>query len=81
MFGNHDHPIRMSGTPSLIRCPMKHFLLAEGLMADEGGPAAQTGSLAHEAIANLHRHQGETGVYDVEAATVRSGRRSSERFA
>lgn len=54
LFGGRDFPLRISGLPSLIGCPMREFLLKAGLLEDRSGQAAQTGSVAHEMIHLLH---------------------------
>lgn len=63
LFGSSASPLRISSLPSLVLCPMKEFLLWEGLLQDESGPAAQTGNMAHDMIAFLH-----TAEFDVAAA-------------
>lgn len=53
LFGTAEHPLRPSALNWVVRCPVYavlQFLEAE----DSSGPAAQTGSLVHEAVAAFH---------------------------
>jgi hypothetical protein len=55
LFGSKQAPLRCSGLDGLNRCPMKHVLTYLGEAADAPGEAAETGSVAHAAIAAYHR--------------------------
>lgn len=52
-----DNPLRASKVSQFISCPMSVILSEE----QEGGQAAQTGSLIHAAIAEYHTAGGEQG--------------------
>lgn len=53
IFGTAEHPLRPSALAWLVRCPVQ-AVLAMYDEIDEGGPAAQTGSLVHAAVAAFH---------------------------
>jgi hypothetical protein len=54
-FATDEYPLRASSL-YWVRCQMKHALQFLGAFGtDEGGPAAQTGSLAHAGIEEWHR--------------------------
>lgn len=54
------NPLRCSKLAHLVKCSMRIYLLMleESLVDDEGGPAAQIGSLTHAGVAEFHRHPG-----------------------
>jgi hypothetical protein len=54
-FGTDARPLRPSGLAWLIRCPVKTILDIATDVHDEGGPAAQTGSLVHAGVEAFHR--------------------------
>lgn len=54
MFAGSQRPIRMSSLPMLVTCPMRAVLLDEGLLNDESGAAADTGSLLHSYVSTWH---------------------------
>lgn len=58
-FGDAENPIRCSRLASIGKCPLRVFML-EFLESedDEGGPAAQTGSLTHAGVAAFHTTPG-----------------------
>lgn len=64
-FADAEHPLRASSLPQLIGCPMRQVLLDAGMLSDESGPAAQTGSLLHAYAATWHGN----GKNESEAAT------------
>jgi hypothetical protein len=51
-FGTAAHPLRPSALIWLARCPVKCVL--DEHVNDEGGPAAQTGSLVHKGVEAFH---------------------------
>lgn len=53
-FG-YDPPLRSSSLPYLIKCPARAMLLYTDLISDEGGKAAQTGSLVHLGVEAFHQ--------------------------
>lgn len=55
-FATANAPLRISSLPSLVTCPMRAVLLDAGLLDDESGAAAQTGSLLHAFVASWHAH-------------------------
>ncbi|AMV28825.1 PD-(D/E)XK nuclease superfamily protein [Gemmata sp. SH-PL17] len=52
MLGSADKPLRPSALAWLIKCPVKVVLMLDEL--DEGGPAAQTGSMVHAGVEAFH---------------------------
>lgn len=54
-LGTKEHPLRCSRLHLLVKCSMQQFLTDES--EDEGGPAAQTGSVVHAGIAEFHRNK------------------------
>jgi hypothetical protein len=56
MLGDADHPIRPSKSARYGECSIREFLkMIDDDLNDEGGPAAQTGSLTHEGVAAFHK--------------------------
>lgn len=53
-FGSRKHPLRPSSLVRVGACPMS-AVLYDDMTNDEGGAAAQTGNLVHEAAAAFHR--------------------------
>lgn len=53
-FATVGRPLRSSKLPDLMRCPLKEVLMFLG-ESDSSGPAADTGSAVHHAVANAHR--------------------------
>ena len=53
MFADSKNPLRPSSLDKLIKCPL-WLVLSMGEPEDQGGIAAQTGSLVHEAVAAFH---------------------------
>lgn len=72
-FGTATHPLRMSGLPSLVLCAMREFLAWQGMLDDESGTAAETGSAAHRVIDFLHSHK-----WDIRLATESVSKRISD---
>lgn len=54
-FGTEDFFLRPSALGLLVRCPLRRVLELVLADPDEGGPAAQTGSLVHAAVAEFHK--------------------------
>lgn len=52
-FGGPANPLRCSKLDTVVKCPIS-VVLSMGEAEDEGGKAAQTGSLAHLAVAAFH---------------------------
>jgi hypothetical protein len=73
MFADQDHPLRISSLNYLTRCEMRALLLNDGILTDESGPAAQTGSLCHLIVSHLHRQKNEHGIWDIDAAIAAVG--------
>lgn len=59
-FATAQNPLRISSLPALVTCPMRAVLLDAGLLADDSGAAAQTGSLLHAFVAEWHAHGHDT---------------------
>lgn len=59
-FGDATNPLRCSRLASIGKCPLRVFIL-EFLDSedDEGGPAAQSGSLTHAGVAAFHQTPGK----------------------
>lgn len=71
-YGSRDAPLRASSLPALVGCPLRQVLLAEGLLSDESGEAAQTGSLFHSFASAWHGN-GHDAENAVASATARDG--------
>lgn len=54
-FGTADCPLRMSSLDGLCRCPWRATIMHMFDVRDEAGPAADTGSAVHAAVAAWHR--------------------------
>lgn len=62
VFGDKDNPLRCSKLAALAKCSARVYMLLQMASTDddeEGGPAAQTGSLTHAGVAAFHQAQGE----------------------
>jgi RecB family exonuclease len=53
-FGTKDNPLRMSALPALVQCGWRAVLLAEAMLEDTSGVAADTGSALHKGAAEWH---------------------------
>jgi len=53
-FATAERPIRMSGTPGLIRCQLRTLMKFLQELQEESGPDADTGSAVHEAVRAWH---------------------------
>lgn len=53
-FGDADSPLRASSLPWLFRCPLKMVLAHMGVIHDEGGTAANLGTLIHAGCHAFH---------------------------
>lgn len=62
-FATNEFPARASSLPELMLCETRGILMFLDLVQDHSGPAADTGSLAHEIIAKWH-----TNGFDMAAA-------------
>lgn len=60
MLGDKDQPFRCSKLAELVKCSMKVHLREALEINDEGGAAAQNGSLTHEGVAAFHIAHGTT---------------------
>lgn len=56
-FGTEAFPLRASKLPALLRCP--RGALIEMMAESDSGPAADTGSAVHLAVAEFHRNRGD----------------------
>lgn len=54
LFGTADYPLRPSALATLVKCPLQAVLKVLDELEDTSGVAADTGSLAHEAVAAFH---------------------------
>lgn len=61
LLASKDHPIRCSKLDALVKCAMRVRMLQSD-EDDEGGEAAQTGSLIHEGIAAFHKTAAELNI-------------------
>lgn len=53
-YGTEDRPLRCSALDSLVRCHGRALLFHIGLITDESGAAADTGSATHAAVEHWH---------------------------
>lgn len=67
-FGAENHPIRVSSLPMLVKCPARIAMQMAESPDRTSGPAADTGTAAHYAIAEYHK--GKTP--DAAIASMRS---------
>lgn len=68
IFAGKGNPIRCSKLASIAKCTARIYIIAMlDNEDDEGGPAAQTGSLTHAGVAAFHKTQGKLS-YRKEAA-------------
>lgn len=58
MLGDKETPFRCSKLGELVKCSMKVHLMEAIELDDEGGEAAQNGSLTHSGVAAFHIEQG-----------------------
>jgi hypothetical protein len=71
LFGSVHAPLRCSSLDGLNRCPMKHVLAYLEGDEDLTGEAAETGSVAHAAIAAYHRARGHQEGVEAGLAAIR----------
>lgn len=72
MFADAKRPLRISSLPMLVTCPLRAVLLEEGLLVDESGAAADTGSLLHAYASTWHANgkKGDAAERSVDATAA-----------
>ena len=72
-FASRSRPLRMSSIPMLFRCSLRGVLLHGGVIFDESGPAAHTGSIFHAGMAAFHNREDTDAALNAALATFRQG--------
>lgn len=60
-FGSEEYPLRCSALPTLPRCTWRATMLHLGLISDDSGKAADTGSAVHRAVEVWHKEKDVAG--------------------
>src|SRR5262245_51366055 len=73
-FATKEQPLRASALPSLVKCGWRAVLLAESVLDDQSGAAADTGSALHRGVAVWHKTDKDT------AAAIRALKESVAEY-